>query len=430
MIRLLLLGLGGIAWTGVAFLGGIYLTFPGSAARDWLQWKIADSSNDEYAIEMSPVSLWWFPGVKANDVTVYSVKKPRKSKSDPEAPMERTAIGHFDELAGRVQIIPRILGTWSYGFSAEFNGGDVDGHYANSDSVTELAFESDGIDLALSPVNNDTVSLNLVGQIDADCDLTIDKEDIKSSAGSLKIDIPGFGIADGSTVVGLALDPVSFSKATVSFEAKDGKLEVTEGVFTSDTVNATLSGDISLNKKLTRSRYRLELAFTLPESLDKMVGLVPDMKRSRDKEGNYHVMVSGNLLSPKFRAGKGTGKKLLDGGGAAGANDQGLEEDDNAGSSSSDEAREERRKRREERIKERRERMKARREEARGRGGVEDGPPGSGDEEIIREPRGGDEPPMNYDDEIPPPPSEPPDNMPDIGPPGQQEPPGQQDLEQ
>ena len=46
-------------------------------------------------------------------------------------------------------------------------------------------------------------------------DLKVDKDDVKNSTGSLKIDIPGFGLADGSKVVGLAIDPVALRAGSV-----------------------------------------------------------------------------------------------------------------------------------------------------------------------------------------------------------------------
>jgi type II secretion system protein N len=412
MIRTILLALGSLFWMGFTFLVGVYATFPGEAARSWLQYKLADSTKDEYAVEMDPLALWWFPGAKADNVTVYSVKKGRKQKGEDSAPLERTPIASLDSLAARVQLLPRLFGKASYGFSGSLNGGDVDGHYADSDAVTELSFEASDIDLAKSPVDNESATLNLVGKVLSDCDLVVDKEDVKNSTGSLKVEIEGLGLAAGSKVSGFDLPEVNFTKALMTFEVKDGKLEVTEGTFASDVLNATLTGDISLNKKLSRSRYRLELAFTLPEDIDKLAQIAPDMKRSRDKDGAYHMLVSGNLFAPKFRLGKGAAGKKKAGGAV---DDGGLLGGDGA-DEATDEDREERRRRREERIKERRERMKKRREEAGMRGSPDEPPDG--------EPN----PPPGLDDRIEedplalPPPGidEGPRDMPDVGPPPQE----------
>lgn len=407
MIRRILWGLGGLGWTGTTFLAGVYFTFPGEAVRDWAEWQVAHSTKDEYALEMSPVRLWWFPGAAADDVKLYTVKKAKK-KADPDAPLERTQVAELDSFGLRYQLLPRLLGKKSFGYTAVLNDGAVDGSYADSDAATELDFSGDGIDLSRSPVDNDTVTLNLLGKVDMHCDLKVDKEDVKNSTGSLTIDIPGFGLADGSKVVGLALQPVEFTKASVAFEAKDGKLEVTDGTFSSSTINATLTGDIGLNKVLSKSRYRLELAFTLPEELDKMAALAPDLKRSRDKDGNYHVTISGSLLAPKFRVGKGLGSRL--GGGGVG-----LGRDDASGGddASSDDDREARRAAREERIRERRERMRQRRMEQSGRVPMDDV---GGPDDVMPRDRGDDvTPPDDQGGVDNPAPAQP--DMPDIGPP-------------
>lgn len=407
MIRILLYLLGGSAWLFLSFLAGVYLTFPGEAARDWLQYRIAEGSKDEYAIEMDPVGLWWFPGVKADNVTLYSVKKGRKAKGEEEpAPLERAPVAHLDSLAARVQVLPRLFGKWSYGFSGELNGGDLSGKYADSDAATELVLSTSGIDLSRSPVDNDTAQINLLGKVDIDCDLRIDKEEIKSSSGSLSVDLRELAIGAGSKVSGFDLPEVAFTKSSVAFEVKEGKLEVTDGSFTSDVVNATLSGDISLNKKLARSRYRLELAFTLPEDIDRLAQVVPDMKRARDKDGNYHLMISGNLFNPKFRTGKGLSKKR-------GGDDLMLGGEPGAGAELSDEERDERRKRREERIKERRERMKERRAKAGGRN-----PEVDPQDELL--PPGEERIPVDDAAPMPPNPEDMPPDMPDIGPPPQE----------
>jgi hypothetical protein len=222
------------------------------------------------------------------------------------------------------------------------------------------------------PIEKDSVMVRLAGTLSGKSDLVLDSEDVKASTGAISLSFDGLKLDEGTKVMGLAVPVVTFTSASVRLEATEGKLVVTDGTFDGDVLDMTLSGDISLNKKLARSRNRLELTVTLPEELDKLAKIAPTLKRARDPEGAYHFNIGGTILSPTFRAGKGAAAGLasreeggepriggLGGGGAAEGGDD----------ISAEDAREERRKRREERIAERRERLRKRREEAAANGG-------------------------------------------------------------
>jgi hypothetical protein len=273
-------------------------------------------------------------------------------------------------------------------FDTDLAGGSVTGTYAQGSSSVDLAFDVSDLDLSQLPTETAETKIALLGKLQAEADLTLDTEDTKASTGTIRFSLPGFGLGSGSSVGGFQLPEVTFDKAEVAFEAKDGKLEVTEGTFESSTLNATLSGDITLNKKLARSRNRLELTFSLPEDLDQLAQLAPDVKRSRDSDGKYHYLISGTVMSPhgRFsRAGvhaprgsddEGPASPVLGGalrGGGAADFDPGMTD-------------EERKEARRKRIEERRERLRKRREEReagnadgmRGKDGNEkgdDGPP-------------------------------------------------------
>lgn len=423
---LLAAGCGGASILGLAV--GFYTTFPSAEMSDFAEFKFHEANKD-YALELGDVRPWWLPGVRATDVTIYTVKRGKRTKDEPKPGMVRTEMVKLDSLAVRLQLLPRLAGEWSFGYAATLMGGEVDGSFSQGESSLGLDFTASDLDLSRMPIEKDDILVHLAGTLSGTSDLALDGEDVKNSTGAIELVFDGLQLAEGSKVMGLALPVVTFTAAKVRLEAKEGKLEVTEGTFDGDVLDMTLSGDVSLNKKLLRSRNRLELTVTLPEDLDRLAKLAPQMKRARDAEGGYHFNIGGTILSPTFRPGRGVGSKLaqddggeptlprFDGGaekiGSAGM-DEGLDPD---------EAREERRKRREERIKERRDRLKKRREDqsvvqqgegADEGGGEEDGPMmnprGQGeDEERPMQEEGGPE----YDNGAGPNQRE----MPDMGPP-------------
>jgi type II secretion system protein N len=427
MIRKLLWGLAGVVWGGACFAVGVQLGFPEDAARARIAYEVAEASDDEYAVDFGGLAPWRLSGLDARDVKLYTVKKPRKglrgkkgkAKAEehadtPEA-LERTLALGLDRLAVRAAILPLLTGNRAVAFVAESIGGTLDGTWSQSDKGISLAFDADDLDLSKLPRSEEgTNQLAFLGKLQGHADLVLDSGDPKKSTGTLRLDLPGFGLEKGSKVGGFELPEVIFDKAVVAFEAKDGKLEVTEGTFESSTLTATVSGNIALNKRLARSRLRLEIVFTLPEDLDKLAQLAPDLKRARDSEGQYHYLVTGTILDPSARpnrAGKraakglrdkgdGEGPGLLDGPGLPGANGP-------LGGANGDMNDEERRAAREERLRERRERMRKRREDAEKSGS-------------FRVPNDDfeDEGPPPFDDGPPPPPEGPPfDDGPPRGPP-------------
>ncbi len=386
MIQKLLLGLGALAWGGVTFLAGLYITFPAAAARDRLVYEFGEWSRDEYALDVGDLSLWRLSGVDLDDVTLYTVKKGRKTKDNPTPTAERTPLLRFDGLAVRAAPISMLMGKDALAFVAEIYGGTLDGEFAQSEAGVEVSFDGGDIDLGTLPIATDQMKLNLVGIASGEADLTFDAADVKNSTGFLKLSFKGLGLGADSLVAGFQLPEVNFTEAGVAFEVKDGKMSVTEGTFESDVLDATLSGDIVLNKKLARSRNRLELLFSLPDDLDQLAQISPDLKRSRDDDGKYHLTIGGTVLAPSVRFARAGAAAAVDS--AAGPRSPGPrpgmigpagEPGDRPGATGDPE---ERRKAREERIRERRERLKERREQAE-RGGQ------PGDDQEVFDEKGG-----------------------------------------
>lgn len=424
----LLLLAGSMAAGALGAAVGFYATFPSSEAATYAAYSFHEANKD-YALAIGDVRPWWLPGVKATDVVIYTVKRGKRTKDEPKPGYVRTEMAKLDSLGVRLQLLPRLMGKWSFGYTASLLGGDIDGSYATGDDGVDLDFTASGLDLSKMPIDKGDVVVHLGGTLGGKSDLVLDATDVKNSTGSIELTFDGLKLDEGSKVMGLTLPVVTFSTAKVRLEAKEGKLEVTDGTFDGDVLDMTLTGDISLNKKLARSRNRMELAVTLPEDLDKLAQIAPQLKRARDDEGAYHFNIGGTILSPTFRPGRGTGGKIAGGDGEEGMPRLSLPRggaslgNDEAGDP--DAAREERKKKREERIKERRERLKKRREEAANGGGRDD----MGDDEPMLPPLQpvdeGDRRPLEERDDLEDDmgPGAARNQMPDLGPPNNGEPP-------
>lgn len=365
MIRIALYGLTGTLASTLGFVAGMYLTFPSDAALTFLRHQVDTSSNHEYAIDASRIGPWWAMGLSMDDLTLYTVKKTRK-RGDTPAGYERTPMIHFDSLGVRLAPLSFLTGKQGYAFNAELLGGDMGGVYAFSSDLVNLSFDLEDLDLSKLGATGTDASFNLLGALGGEADLKLDLKEIKQSTGTLQLQIEGFGIGEGSKMSGFDLPGAKFTTAKLGFEVRDGKMSVTDGTFEGDVISATITGDVTLNKRFARSRNKLDIGFSLPDEFQKLADLSPTLKRSKDEEGHYHCSILGTIASPTFRCGKGPSPRVGRGDGAVRDPGEGPLAGPGGGGDNPELTDEERRKRREDRIKERRERLRKRREEGGG----------------------------------------------------------------
>jgi type II secretion system protein N len=358
MIRLAVYGLTGIVASGVGFIAGLYLTFPSEAAITYLNFQIDKASNHEYSIAADTLGPWWATGLMFENMTVYTVKRARHVRDQPQT-YDRAPFVHFDALGVRLAPFSFLTGKQGYSFAADVLSGSIDGVYAFSTDLIDLSFDIDGLDLSKLGAAGPEATFNLLGALVGEADLHLNLKEIKQSSGTMALSINGFAIGPGSKMAGFDLPETKFTTARLSFDVHDGKMSVTDGSFEGDIITGTITGDVTLNKKLGRSRSKLDLGFTLPDDYQKLADLSPTLKRSKDDEGRYHCSIGGTISAPAFRCGKGPAPRVRETTGMR-ASDGPLV---GSGPDETELSDEERRTRREERIKERRERLKKRREE-------------------------------------------------------------------
>ncbi|MSP54541.1 MAG: type II secretion system protein GspN [Myxococcales bacterium] len=357
MIRVALYGLTGASASAIGFVLGMYATFPSDAAIAFISSQVDHRSQHEYALGAESLGPWWGTGLRFADLTLYTVKRARHAKDQPQT-YDRSPLLHCDSLGVRLAPLSFLAGKQGYAFKAEMLDGALSGLYAFSADLVDLSLDIRDLDLTKLGAAGSEATVNLVGSLGGEADLHINLKEMKQSTGVLSLSIEGFGIGAGSKVSGFELPATKFATARVAFDVHDGKMTVTDGTFEGDVITATLSGDVTLNKKMGRSRAKLDIAFTLPEDIQKLADLSPMLKRSKDDEGKYHCSVGGMVSGPSFRCGKGTTPRIgRDGPGSGGLIGDGPTQDN------SELSEEERRQRREDRIKERRERLKKRRED-------------------------------------------------------------------
>lgn len=363
------LGAGAIAATFVGFLVGLHVHFPSTAALERLRYEVQERSDGDWGLEASSLGLYRLSGVTLDDVTLYKVKKSRfHRRGEDEKPPEVNPWLAAQRLSARLELLPLLRGGTMVDFDADLYGGNLSGSAGQVGSSMRLSAEGDDIDLSKIPLSGDDWTADLTGTLKLDADLDINREQIKESKGHLSISAQDLALTSGE-FSGFKLDPMKFTESVLSFDVTNGVATVKEGHLVSDMLEATISGDITLNKDFKRWRMRLSVVVTLNAALDKLARFAPGLSDARADDGSYHFMMAGTpglarLRSDRLGA-RGTGAPMN------APRDMGDDEeegpapmmDDPGVDAGNDMSAEERRQARLERIRKARERRKARQAE-------------------------------------------------------------------
>lgn len=296
LVALAALGVGALG-----FVVGLHLTFPDDLALQRLRYEVQSQSKGTMALQAADLDLWGLSGGSLDQVALISVQRPR-GRLDPNAvnvPKGRPVL-QADRLSARLQLLPALRQAWMVSYDARLYGGRVEGEAGLDGDLQRLVAEAEDIDLSLVPLVGDGWSLDLAGLLALDADVVLNTDDIKASEGKASLTIEGLKLAGGE-VAGLTLDEIPFSEAVLAFEIEDGLAKVTEGHFVSEMLQATVTGDITLNKEPRRCRLRLSFEITLSDKLDSLARFAPGMKSARDENGVYHFMLAGTPGLARFR---------------------------------------------------------------------------------------------------------------------------------
>lgn len=378
-----------LAATFAGFIAGLHVHFPSDAALTRLRYEVQDRSKGEWGIEASDLDLYWLTGVSLDDATIYKVKKSRfRRRNEEEKPPEVRPWMSAERLVARLQLLPLIRGGTMVDYDADLYGGTLEGEAGRVGSITRFAAQGRDIDLSRIPIAGDDWSADLTGSLVLDADVDIDREEYKKSEGSFRVAAQDLALVAGE-FSGFKLEPMKFTDAVLAFEIDNGVAKVKEGHLASDLLEATISGEITLNKDMKRWRLRLTVVVTLNETLDKLARFSPTMSEARAEDGTYHFIMAGTpglaRLRPDRLGAKGDRDALDDGPRPGPVGRPGMQGPEDGPPMMEEEppeegeelSAEERRERRLERIRKARERRKAREAEREAGGGdMPEGGPG------------------------------------------------------
>ncbi len=386
-MRTLIFILGSSLWGLVVFVVAMHLHFPEKALLERLSFAVQEASEGGWALESTAASPWRLTGVALEDVTLFKVEKPKRTRrlrrganatdeepDDGAVSQTASPLITLEHARARLALLPLITGKRTVVFDAGLMGGKLAGEFGLGSSSRHIEFDGEDLNLAMLPIGGDSWSVDAVGAMALRGDMDIKDEALRESTGELHLSIDSFAIRS-ARMMGIDLTPMKFTEAAFDINIANGKAEIAKGVLNGDLLDATFSGYATLNKQdMSRWRVRVEVKLELDATLDQFAKFSPDLKDARDSQGVYHLICTGVVARPTCNADRnaaGTQKSASRRSPRATTSmDDGGEEDVQVGASlsggerpnavgiASDEDREERRKKRLERIRERRDRLR------------------------------------------------------------------------
>ncbi len=301
------LGLGASALGAVTFATALHVHFPGEAVVQRVRWEIQENTKGEWAFEAEDAG-WWMPGgITFENARMLRVDVPtgrRRGGADAEAAPAAKEFFRADSLSARLALLPLLTGTKVVEYAAEVWGGSLEGQFGESETHRLITIHTDGLDLTRIPLSGDEWSIDARGTLKLDADLQIalaKGKDAPPNSGTILLEIENF-VIDNSTMMGMDLVSAEFREAVLELQMDGKKADIKRGHFESDLIDLTVGGNLNIaTGDPDRWRIRVELSFTLGDTLDAMAGMLPNLKRARGEDGTYHMLCTGTWGNPVCR---------------------------------------------------------------------------------------------------------------------------------
>lgn len=280
--------LGYVLFFLVAFIFGLYVTFPWNAAKDRLLDMASKSSG--MTITADELSPSWITGINAKNVKI----TPAGSK-EPIV---------LETVTARAKVLALLSGKQGGEISLPIAKGTVDADVLMSEETMVLHTKSEGVELALIPGLVEAISLPLTGTIDLDADLVVGQKDPKLTNGNIDLKVKGLRIEKGGKLSGFPVPELAIGDADWKIPVEAGKATLKNLRVAGESLELIVDGTINVLQPISRSTANLTISFKPTEKLlssDPLLGaLLNNLQRAKGSDGFYTYAMSGGLKSPRF----------------------------------------------------------------------------------------------------------------------------------
>lgn len=277
----------GLLWFFLVFLVAFRITFPSDTLKSRAIWEVREVSDGALLLDIGKVSPWWV-GLKAKDVRLYAADPSGEGHPEGILQMDvaRVRVAPFSILGS-----PRVLGGLRLG-DGDLAFSTVLQREGGQYGLADLKVDGSKFPLSAIPPIQGT-RIKGTGALDVSVDL-ITKEGMRKAEGSLTLYGRDLTVEEltgaGAALAMFDVLPIYIEELDLRVEVTQGKAQVVRGKLVSSLADIDLSGDVTLQDDLARSRFRLKAVLDLSEEAAQFAGL---MRSAQWSDERYHWVLAG-----------------------------------------------------------------------------------------------------------------------------------------
>jgi len=294
-----LIVLGSFLWGIVVFRIAFGIHFPSEIVQNRIAVEVAKSSKDSMQLKIGDIGPTSLMGLQVNDAILY--KQNEEGESIPTIVL--------DQLSVVLSPLQTLFGSLGASIDANILGGTIIADVVGDSfqpKEFDITIDSTELDLSSVPIESSTFEASLAGKVSSHIEGVFPQElPHKNSEGRFTISVDGLSISN-ATASGIELPSLDFSEANIAGLVKNGKLEITDANFISESIGLSIDGDIILGKVWKRSRLRLTLELKLGSEFALIAKMLPALKNNKvgeeDGQGIYKLNVIGTIKNPRIKS--------------------------------------------------------------------------------------------------------------------------------
>jgi type II secretion system protein N len=294
--RKLLVGAGYGAFSTLALLIGLYLTFPAEAVGQRISHEVQQKSGGEITISFEEIEPYRLSGVSAENVKV-------RTQKDGQQPVDMS----FDVVRARLRLLPLFLFQLSFDTALELGEGEIEARVTpRGEGDMFASVEVEALNLASPPIVPMLIGFPVTGTVTGSMSADLTQDQKGSGGGTLRITGASFGPA---TIQGFSVPAIELGDLELGLAIDAGRAKVTSFKQTGGEIAAKISGSATLKPLLSSSTLDacLELkpdpAFLEKNPKVKAAVQIAEIQLKKNPEGFLHVPFSGTLGKPRYRSG-------------------------------------------------------------------------------------------------------------------------------
>ena len=291
-LRRLAYGLVGL----LAFLAGLYSTFPDEAVATWISHEVSRRSKGRVELRIEGLSPYWLTGLEADRVVV-----GLQGSSPPlEIPLVDAHV--------RLRLLPLFLLRPTFSIGVENSGGHLDAVAGLERDAVGLSARVEGWRLEKATWMPSLAALGVRGVLSLGMAGRLHPRDVPKSVLDASITLREAVLGPGS-IAGFTLPKIALGQIDAVLAVEKGALRVTTFRQQGGDVQLRAAGQVSLRPQLGRSALDLCLKFRPGETLLarnptlKTALQLAEVRLRKDPEGFLHLPLAGTIARPRVRTG-------------------------------------------------------------------------------------------------------------------------------